>query len=202
MFMTLEIRRRLRVVAGALAITATAVSAAPAGRQAAPPAAEPAPTQAPAPAPAPTLPGGASQVQESHGDWGVTCAQPAGVKVCSFSQQLVDQNTRQLIIGIELRATSPERAEGALVLPFGLAFEQPITLQVDDRAAPTPLRLRTCLPVGCIVALDLPEASLGSLRTGTAVHVRATTDDGQPIAFALSLNGFGSALDRTVALAK
>jgi invasion protein IalB len=152
--------------------------------------------------PAQTLPGGASQMQETHGDWRVTCAQPDGQKVCAFSQQLADQNSRQLVVGIELKATTASKAEGTLVMPFGLAVGKPITLQVDDHGPVVTRPFRTCVPIGCVVdiALDLP--TLTALRKGTALNVRATADGGKDIAFKLPLSGFGSALDRTAALSK
>src|SRR5262245_47790015 len=85
------------------------------------------PTQPPS-----TLPGGASQMQETHGDWRVTCAQPGGQKLCTLSQQLADQNSRQLVLGIELKAKTSDKAEGTIVLPFGLAVDKPVALQVDE----------------------------------------------------------------------
>jgi invasion protein IalB len=149
-----------------------------------------------------TLPGGASQLQETHGDWRVTCAQPGGTKVCTLSQQLADQNSRQMVLGIELKATLSDKAEGTMVMPFGLALDKPITLQVDE-GGPTMTRgFRTCVPVGCLVDIRLDVSILSALRKGTALIVKATADGGKEASFRLSLSGFGSALDRTAALSK
>lgn len=151
--------------------------------------------------PAQTLPGGASSMQETHGDWRVACSQPGGKTVCNMSQQYADKDSRQLVLAIELNAVSTSRAEGRLVLPFGVALERGVTLQIDDAPVQT-LHFRTCLPVGCLVALNFDGATLSSLRKGTVLTVKATADGGQETAFKISLNGFAGALDRTATLSR
>jgi invasion protein IalB len=148
------------------------------------------------------LPGGATSLQEMHGDWRVVCAQPNGQKVCALSQQQTDKDTRQLLLAIELNAPATDKAEGTLILPFGLALERPVTLQIDEAAAGPTLRFRTCLPVGCLISLTFDPPTVALLKKGTTLTVSATADGGQGAAFKISLNGFSSALDRTAALAK
>jgi invasion protein IalB len=156
----------------------------------------------PAPQTAPqTLPGGASQVQETYGDWRVTCVQQNGQKVCTLSQQQADKDSRQLVLGIELKTTAANKAEGTMVLPFGLAVDKPIVLQVDEGASQT-VHFRTCVPVGCLVALTFDPASISSLKKGTTLNVKAAGDGGQDAAFKISLKGFADAFDRTEALTK
>ena len=149
-----------------------------------------------------TLPGGATELQERHGDWRVTCAQPTGKRVCTLSQQQSDRNTRQLVIAIELKAPSANQAEGTIVLPFGLAVDRPVTLQIDD--APGVQRpVRTCLPVGCLVPVTFDGAMVTALSSGTILSVRASAVDGtKETVFRIPLAGFASALARTAALAK
>jgi invasion protein IalB len=154
-------------------------------------------------APAQTLPGGASQVQETHGDWRVICAQQDDKKACVFSQQIADKGSRQLVLGVELKATKEGTAEGNLVMPFGLAVDQPITLQVDDAGARMTARFKTCVPIGCLVTLSLDKPAIDALKKGTALNVKATvSDSGQEAAFKLSLRGFGSAFDRAKMLSR
>jgi invasion protein IalB len=148
------------------------------------------------------LPGGASSLQETYGDWRVACAQQNGKKVCAFSQQQTDKDTRQLVLAVELNAPAADRAEGTLILPFGLALERPISLHIDEAAAGPTLRVRTCLPVGCLVTLTFDPATVALLKKGTVLTVKATADGGQQMAFKISLKGFADALDRTAALAK
>jgi len=148
------------------------------------------------------LPGGATSLQEMHGDWRVACAQQDGRKVCALSQQQTDKDSHQLLLAIELNAPAIDKAEGTLILPFGLALDRPVTLQIDEAAAGPTLRFRTCLPVGCLVGLAFDPTTVAQLRKGTILTVRATADGGQGAAFKISLNGFSGAFDRAVALAK
>jgi invasion protein IalB len=149
-----------------------------------------------------TLPGGADSLQEAHGDWRVACVHHDGQKQCSLSQQVMDKDSRQRILAIELTTPSPGQAEGTLVLPFGLALDKGVTLQVDDAAAGPTLRFRTCLPAGCVVAVTFDAKAVAALRTGTTLTVKATGENTQEVSLSVSLKGFASALDRIVALAK
>jgi invasion protein IalB len=150
-----------------------------------------------------SLPGGASQVQETHGDWRVTCAQQNGQKQCALAQQQTDKDSRQLVLGIELKAASTSHADGTMVLPFGLAVDQPVMLQIDESGAPQTLHFRTCLPVGCLVPLVFDAAAIARLRAGASLNVKTTAaEGGRQAAFRISLKGFGSALDRTAELSK
>jgi invasion protein IalB len=149
----------------------------------------------------PLLPGGASALQETHGDWSVACTQPSGKKVCTFSQQHLDKDTRQRMLAIEL-SPAAQKTEGTLLLPFGLAVAREITLQIGETTVGLPLRFRTCLPAGCVVSLSFDSKAIGELRKSKALTVRATADGGQPAVFTISLEGFASAMDRTAALAK
>ena len=135
------------------------------------------------------------------GDWRVICAQQADQTMCALSQQQSDKDSRQLVMAVELTATSGDKAEGTLVLPFGLAVARPITLQVDE-GAPTTLSFRTCVPVGCVVSLAFEPTMVSALRKGTVLTVKTIADNAQETAFRISLRGFGSALDRTAALSK
>ena len=162
--------------------------------------------QAPATAPAApqTLPGGVSQLQETHGDWRVICVQPNNQRVCVFSQQLSDKDSRQFLLGIELKAgAGADTAEGTLVLPFGLAVDQVVTLQIDNAASTIPLHFKTCVPLGCLVVLTFDRPTVAALKKGTTLSVKAiVADDARDTTFSVSLNGFGSAIERTAALTR
>jgi invasion protein IalB len=113
----------------------------------------------------------------------------------------MDKDTRQRMLAIEL-SPSAEKAEGTLLLPFGLAVDREVILQIGETTLGGALRFRTCLPAGCVVSLSLDARAIGELRKATALAVRATADGGQPATFTISLKGFASAMDRTAALAK
>ena len=149
-----------------------------------------------------TLPGDATSLQEMHGDWRVACTQENQRRVCAVSQQQTDKNTHQLLLALELNAVTSNKADGTLILPFGLALDQPVTFQIDEAAAGTALHFRTCLPVGCLVSLAFDPPTIALLREGTTLTVKATADGGQNVAFKVSLNGFSGALDRLTTLTK
>jgi invasion protein IalB len=148
-----------------------------------------------------TLPGGASSLQETYDDWQVACGQQGGVKRCAMGQQQISKENRQRVLDIELWP-SGDKLQGALMLPFGLALDQGVTLQVDDAAPGQPLHFRTCLPGGCVVPLSFDGRSLTGLLHGAALKVKAVVDGGGIAPFTISLKGFSGAYNRAVALAR
>ena len=154
------------------------------------------------PPPPSAVSGEPTSVQETYQDWIVACVQREGKKVCALTQQQLDKDSRQRVLGIEVSTITPEKAEGTLVLPFGLAVSRDVTLQIDGATLGAPLRFRTCIAAGCLVALSFDTQSVANLKKGTALAIHATADSGQPISFGLSLKGFASAFDRTAALIK
>ncbi|WMT91977.1 invasion associated locus B family protein [Pelagibacterium sp. H642] len=151
-----------------------------------------------------SLPGGANSLQEVHGDWVVTCAISGegaqAAKSCSMSQEQQDGNSRQRIIAVEIQP-SPEGDRATLVLPFGLSLAAGAKLQIDDGAPGQALSFRTCLPGGCIISTTFDEEMREALRSGAELKVHATADGGRETVFAISLRGFGGALNRTAELA-
>ena len=147
-----------------------------------------------------TLPGGASSLQETYDDWQVACGQQGGIKRCAMGQQQISKENRQRVLDIELWP-SGDKLEGALMLPFGLALDQGVTLQIDDAAPGQPLHFRTCLPGGCVVPLSFDGRSLTALLHGTVLKVKAVVDGGGIAPFTISLKGFSGAYNRSVALA-
>jgi invasion protein IalB len=190
----------LRLSAIALSASLALVTAAEA--QAPRPPDRPLAAPAPAPAqPAAALPGGATSLQETHGDWVVACMVQGPAKRCGVTQEQTNQQTRQRVVAMELTPTG-DRIEGVLLLPFGLVLDQGVSLQIDDQAQGQPQRFRTCLPGGCVVPLGFDARQAAALRAGTALKARVMPDGGQPTVLTISLKGLGSALDRTAALAR
>lgn len=151
---------------------------------------------------APTLPGGASSLNETHGDWTVVCVLQDNNKRCSLSQQQVDAQSRQRMLAIELAAVADGKAEGALVLPFGLALEKGVVMRVDEGKPLPALAFRTCLPAGCVVPVSFDTAMVTALRKGKQLQLEAVADGGNPISFSVSLSGLAGALDRVAELGK
>lgn len=148
-----------------------------------------------------TLPGGASSLNETYKDWRVACAQQGTTKQCAMSQVQTQQNGQRLI-ALELNPPNGNTVTGTLVLPFGLALDSGVNFQIDEKPAMQPVRFRTCMPGGCLVNVSFDAATIAALRSGTALKVKATADGGTPAAFSISLQGFGTALDRVAALAR
>ncbi|SDR27423.1 Invasion protein IalB, involved in pathogenesis [Rhizobiales bacterium GAS191] len=153
-------------------------------------------------APASSLPGGASSLQETYQDWQVACVQQGAGKHCALSQQQSDSKSQQRVLSIELSMPRPDKAEGVLILPFGLALDKGVILQVDDGAPAPAIRFRTCLPVGCVVPIAFEAPTLAAIRKAGVIKVKVVADNGSDAAFSISLKGFAGALERTVALAR
>jgi invasion protein IalB len=146
------------------------------------------------------LPGGATSLQETYKDWRVACTAPEGqAKQCAVSQQQAQENG-QRVLAIELATAANGSVIGTLVLPFGLRLDAGVALAVDQQTAQSPLRFSTCLPAGCLVPLNFDQTAIAALRGGTALKLKAMSNDGQDVALSISLSGFSTALDRLVAL--
>ena len=148
-----------------------------------------------------SLPGGASSLSEAYKDWRVACAQEGATKRCVLSQAQAQQNG-QRVLAIELNAPSGNSVSGTLALPFGLALDSGVSLQVDEKPAMQPVRFRTCVPGGCLVSVSFDAATIIALRSGTALKIKATADGGAAAPFSISLQGFATALDRVAALSR
>ena len=151
------------------------------------------------------LPGNATSLRETHGDWTVSCAivtsSDGSAKRCVLSQQQIAPQTRQRALTIELRADG-EGASGTLILPFGLSLDKGIAYQLDDNEPGVPQRFRTCLPVGCVVDIHFDNRTVSSLKSGKVLKVNAAADGGKEMAFSISLAGFTGAYERVVTLVK
>jgi invasion protein IalB len=151
----------------------------------------------------PALPGGASSLQETFQDWQVACVIRDNARHCSLSQQQTKQGTNQRVLAVELTPASNNSLGGVLILPFGLLLNSGATMQIDDKPISKPLAVRTCLPTGCIVALNFDKASIDVYRAGSVLKIGSVASDtDQPVLFTVSLKGFNSALDRIREIAK
>lgn len=151
------------------------------------------------------LPGGATSLNEAHGDWTVGCAlQIQGettAKVCNLLQEQVDGKTRQRVVAIELRPAKAG-AKATIVLPFGLDLQAGLSMQIDDGSTTATHTFRTCLPAGCLVEADLNDETLAALGKGSVLKLKTVADGGKETPFSISLKGFKAAYARTVDLAK
>lgn len=145
------------------------------------------------------LPGGASTVSETHGDWVVRCEARQKQIGCALQQEQLDSNTGRRLLAIEL-ASVAGTLNGSLVLPFGLALSQGVRLGIDENPPLPSVVFRTCLPVGCVVDVAFSREVIALLRTGTTLKVNAIADGGAVAPFNIPLRGLASALDRASTL--
>jgi invasion protein IalB len=152
-------------------------------------------------APATTLPGGASSLQETFGDWQVACMVQGAEKHCATTQEQVNQQSHQRVFAVEI-GSAGEKLEGVLLMPFGLSLDRGISLQIDDQPAQPVLRFRTCLPGGCLVPLTFDAKTAALLRSGTTLKAKAVAEGGPEQVYTISLKGFSQAIDRVAVLIK
>lgn len=147
------------------------------------------------------LPGGAQSVAETYQDWQMVCTQPQGGKRCVVGQQQTDAKAGQRILAVELQPQG-DKAEGILLLPFGLTLDKGVSLRIGEAELGPGLRFKTCLLQGCVVPLSLDAKMLAALRKANAVTVNAFGDGEHPTTFTISLKGFGAAIDRAATLGR
>lgn len=153
--------------------------------------------------PAQALPGEASSLRETHGDWTVSCVRQKAATLCAMSQIQAEPKSRKRVLTVELQVQANGTAKGVLIMPFGLALAQGVSLKIDEKETGAPLPYATCLPIGCIVPLNADADMLSALKAGGTLNINAVSNgDIQPLAFAVSLNGFSAAFARLVELAQ
>ena len=106
------------------------------------------------------------------------------------------------MLAIEFNAPSGNTVSGTLVLPFGLALDSGVVFQVDEKPAMQPIRFRTYMPHGCLVAVTFDGSTMAALRAGAALKLKAIAENGTAVPFSISLQGFATALDRAAALSR
>lgn len=151
----------------------------------------------------PALPNGASTLQETYGKWSVSCKQEAARQLCRVSQVQVEDKSKKRLFAFELGELSEAKANGMLLLPFGLALGKGVVFQVDDKAAGAPLAFSTCVPAGCLVPLNLDAALLKQLQKGKLLKMNVTpVNSAATTTFTVPLDGFEAAYKRAASLAK
>ena len=130
----------------------------------------------------------------------MTCGANGDKSVCTISQTQTQQNGQRVLeIGVG-PGEGEGTVKGALSLPFGLALDKGVTLQIGDGNPGEPIAFSTCLPGGCIIPLNFDEATVAQLRSAQTIKLGAVTVQEQAAQFAVSLKGFSAALDRAAAI--
>jgi invasion protein IalB len=90
-----------------------------------------------------------------------------------------------------------------VLLPFGLALEKGVAIRVGEADVASGLPFKTCLlQAGCVVSLNFDAKTVAALRKAPTLTFNAVGDPDKAVPFSVSLNGFGAAFDRAIALTK
>lgn len=155
----------------------------------------------PAVAKGPAWPPGATSVSESYGDWTVSCTRPNDQSLCIVVQSQGDSKTGQRKFGFELSTPKDGRAEGVILMPFGLAIEPGVTFKLDEQALGKGAPYSSCTSEGCMVPISFPTLATDGMRTAKVLTVTAQKPGGaEPATITVPLVGFPAAFDRAVAL--
>jgi invasion protein IalB len=148
---------------------------------------------------------GASTMTENKtvGDWTVRCFAVQSQSPCDMYEELQDQNSHQRVLGVSIAyVPSQDRNVVQVAVPLGVAIQQGVVIKTDAYTSPS-LPFRRCDQGGCYVEMVLDPTILGGLtKSGPQGSVTVVSDDGKSFALRFSLNGFASAHDSMVGLAK
>jgi invasion protein IalB len=122
------------------------------------------------------------------------------VRQCDAKQEQVNQQSRQMVLAIELTPVE-DKIEGVALFPFGLALDSGVSFQIDEQPTAPPIHFRTCLPTGCVVPLTFDARTVALLRNGTTLKAKVVADGGGEAVLSISLKGLAAAIDRRAALA-
>ena len=177
-----------------------------------PPAPKPAPkatpAATPAPAadskaaakPAPVWPAGALSITENYGEWTLTCTRPETNTACMLMQSQGDNKTGKRLFAFELRTPKDGRAEGLILMPFGLSIDPGVTFKLDDVVLGKGAPYISCSSEGCLVPISFPTLATDAMRTAKTLQVigvKPSNEEPQPIA--VPLGGFAAVWDRAIA---
>jgi invasion protein IalB len=159
--------------------------------------------QSAAATPATQLPNGASSINETYGDWIVDCRLLEGQKQCMLLQAQGNSQTKQRIFEIQLRTPKDGKAEGTILMPFGLKLDSGAILTLDDKDLGQRLHFSTCTPAGCLLPVSFQTATTDMMKKGKVLTVASLNlNNSEVVAFNISLEGFAAASARIAELAR
>ena len=187
------------VVAGTIAFAGSAF--AQAQKPAAKPAQKPA---APAQAqPQGGAPGGQPQgpmvvdLHAAQAEWTKVCGkdQAAGKEVCYTTRDFGTQADQPPVLAVAVYDVKSEESKIVrFLMPIGLMLRPGFRFTVD-KGATMEGSFEICFPNGCFAEAKVKQATVDSLKKGTALHVQVRNGVGAEVAFNVPLDGFGKAYD-------
>ncbi|WP_435656357.1 invasion associated locus B family protein [Brucella pituitosa] len=108
----------------------------------------------------------ADAISEKYGNWTFECRRYSEGPRCSISQKVDIQ------LGIEILQPDTKNTNKALLLlPFGLAVSEGITLLIDNKPADHRIPFSTCASEGCIVPMVVADESMDQFLAGTQLKI-------------------------------
>jgi invasion protein IalB len=145
-------------------------------------------------------PNGARSVSEAYGDWTMTCNREGTQTDCVIIQSQGDRRTGRRQFSIELRAPKDGRAEGLILMPFGMQIEPGVNFKLDDRTLGKGAPYSYCVSDGCLVPISLPTLATDTMKTAQTMSVSGMKPDAkEPTVISVPLTGFAAAFARAAA---
>ncbi|GEP09306.1 invasion associated locus B family protein [Methylobacterium gnaphalii] len=145
-------------------------------------------------------PNGARSVSEAYGDWTMNCNREGTQTDCVVIQSQGDRRTGRRQFSVELRAPKDGRAEGLILMPFGMQIEPGVSFKLDDRTLGKGAPYSYCVSDGCLVPISLPTLATDTMKTAQTMSVSAMKPDAkEPTVISIPLMGFAAAFARAAA---
>jgi invasion protein IalB len=137
------------------------------------------------------------------GKWAVRCFPINSPSPCDIYQELAEKNTGQRVLAISIAYVPSLDRNGIIIsVPLEVSIPKGLVIQTDNFTSPA-LKYRRCDRNGCYVEMPMDAASIASLsKSGPDAHIKITADGGKEFTLNFSLDGFASAYDQMVQLAK
>jgi invasion protein IalB len=137
-----------------------------------------------------------ARAQEGPAAWRVECTGDGKILDCRAQQQLIQRDTRQLVVAVAVRYVPESKAASMTIqLPLGLNLTEPVLIKVDN-GQPERQPIQTCNNAGCLVTMTPNDRFLAAMRGGTELKITVQDANKKPIEMALPLLGFGVAYDK------
>lgn len=104
---------------------------------------------------------------------------------CAIAQVQLEEKTRKLVVSVEFRlddAATPDRLNGTMVLPFGLAVTKLFSVKSGNMRLQE-VQVSTCLPVGCIVSFTPFIELVSALKAEQTLTIEAPDLQGRIVSF-------------------
>ena len=161
------------------------------------------PAQKPA-APAQAQSGSAPQqgpmvvdLKSAQSDWTKVCGkdQSANKEVCYTTRDFGTQADQPPVLAVAVYDVKGEESKIVrFLMPIGLMLRPGFRFTVD-KGATMEGSYEICFPNGCFAESKVKQATVDSMKKGTALHVQVRNGVGAEVAFNVPLDGFGKAFD-------